>query len=174
MQRERDNGSMQPGLLPLFPLQVVLLPGAELPLHIFEDRYKEMIARGDPRSAGVRRGAGQRKRHRQHRLHRHRGSGAAPVSRTGAWIIAHARAAAFRNRTAERRACVPARRGGIFRRRRVRRRLRPRSSSARSTGIANCRRCRRVVVGITGGDGSEESSEAKPDRRRLSTTATPS
>lgn len=35
---------MQPRLLPLFPLQVVLLPGAELPLHIFEDRYKEMIA----------------------------------------------------------------------------------------------------------------------------------
>ena len=34
---------MQPGLLPLFPLQVVLLPGAELPLHIFEDRYKEMM-----------------------------------------------------------------------------------------------------------------------------------
>ena len=34
---------MQPGLLPLFPLQVVLLPGAELPLHIFEERYKEMI-----------------------------------------------------------------------------------------------------------------------------------
>ncbi len=28
----------------MFPLQVVLLPGAELPLHIFEDRYKEMIA----------------------------------------------------------------------------------------------------------------------------------
>jgi len=34
---------MQDGLLPLFPLQVVLLPGAQLPLHIFEDRYKEMI-----------------------------------------------------------------------------------------------------------------------------------
>ncbi len=34
---------MQPHLLPLFPLQVVLLPGGELPLHIFEDRYKEMI-----------------------------------------------------------------------------------------------------------------------------------
>ena len=34
---------MQPGLLPLFPLQVVLLPGLELPLHIFEDRYKEMM-----------------------------------------------------------------------------------------------------------------------------------
>jgi Lon protease-like protein len=31
------------GWLPLFPLQVVLLPAAELPLHIFEDRYKEMI-----------------------------------------------------------------------------------------------------------------------------------
>ena len=34
---------MQEGLLPLFPLQVVLLPGSPLPLHIFEDRYKEMI-----------------------------------------------------------------------------------------------------------------------------------
>jgi ATP-dependent Lon protease len=34
---------MQPGLLPLFPLQVVLFPGAELPLHIFEERYKEMM-----------------------------------------------------------------------------------------------------------------------------------
>jgi Lon protease-like protein len=34
---------MQDGLLPLFPLQVVLFPGAQLPLHIFEDRYKEMI-----------------------------------------------------------------------------------------------------------------------------------
>jgi Lon protease-like protein len=34
---------MQQGLLPLFPLQVVLLPGGELPLHIFEERYKEMI-----------------------------------------------------------------------------------------------------------------------------------
>jgi len=34
---------MPSGLLPLFPLGVVLLPGTELPLHIFEDRYKEMI-----------------------------------------------------------------------------------------------------------------------------------
>lgn len=34
---------MQDGLLPLFPLNVVLLPGAPLPLHIFEERYKEMI-----------------------------------------------------------------------------------------------------------------------------------
>jgi len=30
-------------LLPLFPLEVVLLPGIPLPLHIFEPRYKEMI-----------------------------------------------------------------------------------------------------------------------------------
>lgn len=29
--------------LPLFPLEVVLLPGTPLPLHIFEPRYKEMI-----------------------------------------------------------------------------------------------------------------------------------
>ena len=29
-------------LLPLFPLDVVLLPGTPLPLHIFEPRYKEM------------------------------------------------------------------------------------------------------------------------------------
>jgi Lon protease-like protein len=30
-------------LLPLFPLDVVLLPGIPLPLHIFEPRYKEMM-----------------------------------------------------------------------------------------------------------------------------------
>jgi len=30
--------------LPLFPLNVVLLPGSPLPLHIFEPRYKEMMA----------------------------------------------------------------------------------------------------------------------------------
>ena len=29
--------------LPLFPLNLVLFPGARLPLHIFEDRYKAMI-----------------------------------------------------------------------------------------------------------------------------------
>jgi Lon protease-like protein len=33
-----------PSLIPLFPLDVVLLPSAPLPLHIFEPRYKEMIA----------------------------------------------------------------------------------------------------------------------------------
>jgi Lon protease-like protein len=31
-------------LVPLFPLEVVLFPGMALPLHIFEPRYKEMIA----------------------------------------------------------------------------------------------------------------------------------
>jgi Lon protease-like protein len=31
-------------LLPLFPLDLVLFPGVPLPLHIFEPRYKEMIA----------------------------------------------------------------------------------------------------------------------------------
>ncbi|HEY1529069.1 MAG TPA: LON peptidase substrate-binding domain-containing protein [Candidatus Angelobacter sp.] len=30
-------------LLPLFPLEIVLFPGAPLPLHIFEPRYREMI-----------------------------------------------------------------------------------------------------------------------------------
>lgn len=34
---------MQDTLIPLFPLDVVLLPFAILPLHIFEERYKEMI-----------------------------------------------------------------------------------------------------------------------------------
>ena len=35
---------MQQELLPLFPLQVVLFPRTPLPLHIFEERYKQMIA----------------------------------------------------------------------------------------------------------------------------------
>ncbi|MFZ5624913.1 MAG: LON peptidase substrate-binding domain-containing protein [Gemmatimonadota bacterium] len=30
--------------LPLFPLNVVLFPGAPLPLHIFEPRYRQMVA----------------------------------------------------------------------------------------------------------------------------------
>ena len=30
-------------LLPLFPLNVVVFPGTPLPLHIFEERYKDMI-----------------------------------------------------------------------------------------------------------------------------------
>jgi Lon protease-like protein len=31
-------------MLPLFPLDVVLMPGGSLPLHIFEPRYRKMIA----------------------------------------------------------------------------------------------------------------------------------
>jgi uncharacterized protein len=31
--------------LPLFPLQTVLYPGLPIPLHVFEDRYREMFAR---------------------------------------------------------------------------------------------------------------------------------
>jgi ATP-dependent Lon protease len=34
---------MRPERIPLFPLNIVLLPGAELPLHIFEPRYREMV-----------------------------------------------------------------------------------------------------------------------------------
>ena len=30
-------------MLPLFPLQLVVFPRTQLPLHIFEDRYKEMV-----------------------------------------------------------------------------------------------------------------------------------
>jgi Lon protease-like protein len=36
---------MRPDRIPLFPLNVVLLPGADLPLHIFEPRYLEMVDR---------------------------------------------------------------------------------------------------------------------------------
>jgi ATP-dependent Lon protease len=35
---------MRPDRIPLFPLNVVLLPGAELPLHIFEPRYRAMAS----------------------------------------------------------------------------------------------------------------------------------
>lgn len=35
--------AFQGGLLPLFPLQVVLFPGSEMPLHIFEPRYRKMV-----------------------------------------------------------------------------------------------------------------------------------
>src|ERR1022692_4442767 len=39
----RNNGSMSTRLLPLFPLHVVVFPRTRVPLHIFEDRYKEMV-----------------------------------------------------------------------------------------------------------------------------------
>ena len=36
---------VKPKRIPLFPLDMVLMPGAELPLHIYEPRYRLMIAR---------------------------------------------------------------------------------------------------------------------------------
>jgi Lon protease-like protein len=36
---------MRPTRIPLFPLEVVLFPGMPLPLHIFEQRYRVMVAR---------------------------------------------------------------------------------------------------------------------------------
>jgi Lon protease-like protein len=41
--------------IPLFPLGLVLLPGMSLPLHIFEERYKQMIAEclADDRPFGI-------------------------------------------------------------------------------------------------------------------------
>jgi len=37
-------------LIPLFPLQLVVFPGGAVPLHIFEDRYKEMV--GEAQASG--------------------------------------------------------------------------------------------------------------------------
>ena len=41
--RNAHNGLMDAPLLPLFPLSLVLLPGMTLPLHIFEERYKDLM-----------------------------------------------------------------------------------------------------------------------------------
>src|SRR5271157_1579154 len=35
--------TMRPERIPLFPLNVVLFPGEQLPLHIFEPRYRRMV-----------------------------------------------------------------------------------------------------------------------------------
>jgi Lon protease-like protein len=43
LRRKRNNGNMPSRLLPLFPLRVVVFPRTSLPLHIFEERYKEMV-----------------------------------------------------------------------------------------------------------------------------------
>jgi Lon protease-like protein len=43
IRRKRHNISMSSGLIPLFPLAVVVFPRTQLPLHIFEERYKEMV-----------------------------------------------------------------------------------------------------------------------------------
>jgi len=44
-------------MLPLFPLSTVLFPGMRLPLHIFEQRYRQLVAdlleRPEPRQFGI-------------------------------------------------------------------------------------------------------------------------
>lgn len=39
-------------LIPLFPLAIVVYPGQTVPLYIFEERYKEMIADCEPEGGG--------------------------------------------------------------------------------------------------------------------------
>ena len=50
-RQETGGRSMLPPLIPIFPLpNVVLFPSVFLPLHIFEPRYRQMLAdalRGD-------------------------------------------------------------------------------------------------------------------------------
>src|SRR4051794_38054610 len=41
--QKRHNSTMSVRLIPLFPLSLVVFPRTRLPLHIFEERYKEMI-----------------------------------------------------------------------------------------------------------------------------------
>jgi len=41
--RAGHNSTMPSRLIPIFPLQVVVFPRTRLPLHIFEERYKEMV-----------------------------------------------------------------------------------------------------------------------------------
>ena len=57
-------------LVPLFPLDVVLLPGVPLPLHVFEPRYKEMIAECLELKKAVRSAAGVVGRNGRDRVHR--------------------------------------------------------------------------------------------------------
>jgi Lon protease-like protein len=48
---ESNNSIMQQELLPLFPLQVVVFPRTPIALHIFEERYKEMVGEAIERNA---------------------------------------------------------------------------------------------------------------------------
>ena len=100
--QKRHNSSMSSQLLPLFPLQVVVFPRTRLPLHIFEERYKEMVGRRHPRQLRIRHRAGQGGRHRQRRLHGDGGEGAEDVSRR-AHGHPDAREAPLRDRRAQRR-----------------------------------------------------------------------
>src|SRR5580700_2598943 len=60
-RREGSRRLFLSSLLSLFPLDLVLLPGTPLPLHIFEPRYREMISECLDRSQqfGVLRGKEQ-------------------------------------------------------------------------------------------------------------------
>ncbi len=40
-----DEGGFEPQVVPFFPLNIVLFPGMELPLHIFESRYQLLVER---------------------------------------------------------------------------------------------------------------------------------
>jgi Lon protease-like protein len=51
LEVKKRNNSTMARLLPLFPLQLVVFPGSAIPLHIFEDRYKEMV--GEAEAAGT-------------------------------------------------------------------------------------------------------------------------
>jgi Lon protease-like protein len=47
----KRNNNIMSRLIPLFPLGLVVFPGNAIPLHIFEDRYKEMV--GEAEAAGT-------------------------------------------------------------------------------------------------------------------------
>ena len=68
-------------LIPLFPLQVVVFPRTPLPLHIFEERYKEMVgdAIRDNSEFGI--VLAKDRRHRERRLHGDGGESAGELSR---------------------------------------------------------------------------------------------
>jgi Lon protease-like protein len=70
--RKIVTGGSVSSLLPIFPLELVLLPGVPLPLHIFEPRYKEMIAEclEQKKPFGVVRASRGSRRHRLHRRDR--------------------------------------------------------------------------------------------------------
>jgi uncharacterized protein len=42
--KQGERRSLETMRLPLFPLHLVLFPGRQLPLHIFESRYREMLS----------------------------------------------------------------------------------------------------------------------------------
>src|SRR5579864_1658478 len=98
------NSTMQDELLPLFPLQVVLFPRTSMPLHIFEERYKQMVdevMRGKAEFGVVL-------------------AGEKGIVNTGCTDGSdHGGTAAFRDYSIERREAIFARSGGILRRRGV-------------------------------------------------------